>query len=426
MEVKLKKEYNDQKRMNSKNSNFLSGREWYSIQAYRAINQALGRCIRHKNDWGAIILLEDRFQAQETIKGLSKWIRGKIQIHQQFSDGMSGLEDFVQSRLRIQNGQNASEQEQQAKLAVGNQQAYVTTEPKEKSEAISPTPRITIETEAEQKNIQSGEVYSSSIIDNQDLVTIQTNMIKNNVIQGLPDASWEDNIPTIQNIDNDSNALRKAEEVCVIENEDQQAVNAGSKLDALLIEIDSDSEFESCEPVQQQTHNFFKKPSTSKARNNLRPVACSRCEHVLMEGDTDLLKPIDNIHLNCILYSNQMDTRMVEVQEPSTWGATTLNLDIAQLPTEAPVLMNKIDKLCYQKLHCKCNQVVGVLICGAISPEKENYVGKVYFWEDSVKYEKERQRAWKQPVKKDDIDDSWNASASSQVTTMTDMFYNLP
>lgn len=26
----------------------LKGDEWYEIQAYRAVNQALGRCIRHR------------------------------------------------------------------------------------------------------------------------------------------------------------------------------------------------------------------------------------------------------------------------------------------------------------------------------------------------------------------------------------------
>ncbi|CAF4898048.1 unnamed protein product, partial [Rotaria sp. Silwood2] len=28
----------------------------YDSQGYRALNQALGRCIRHKNDWGALIV----------------------------------------------------------------------------------------------------------------------------------------------------------------------------------------------------------------------------------------------------------------------------------------------------------------------------------------------------------------------------------
>uniref|UniRef100_A0A915DDK8 ATP-dependent helicase C-terminal domain-containing protein n=1 Tax=Ditylenchus dipsaci TaxID=166011 RepID=A0A915DDK8_9BILA len=39
----------------------LGGDEWYTTQAYRALNQALGRCLRHKEDWGALLLVDERF-----------------------------------------------------------------------------------------------------------------------------------------------------------------------------------------------------------------------------------------------------------------------------------------------------------------------------------------------------------------------------
>ena len=44
--VELKMKYNDNKR--NKDKNILQGRQWYEIQAFRALNQALGRCIRHR------------------------------------------------------------------------------------------------------------------------------------------------------------------------------------------------------------------------------------------------------------------------------------------------------------------------------------------------------------------------------------------
>jgi len=43
--VDLKRKYNNAL---CKKKNLLNGDEWYEIQAYRAVNQALGRCIRHK------------------------------------------------------------------------------------------------------------------------------------------------------------------------------------------------------------------------------------------------------------------------------------------------------------------------------------------------------------------------------------------
>ena len=38
----------------------LTGEEWYVQQASRAVNQAVGRVIRHRHDFGAIILCDER------------------------------------------------------------------------------------------------------------------------------------------------------------------------------------------------------------------------------------------------------------------------------------------------------------------------------------------------------------------------------
>ena len=67
--VDLKRKYNNAL---CKQKNLLNGDEWYEIQAYRAVNQGLGRCIRHRKDWGAIILVDDRYfrQPQKYLKGL--------------------------------------------------------------------------------------------------------------------------------------------------------------------------------------------------------------------------------------------------------------------------------------------------------------------------------------------------------------------
>ena len=57
--VNQKKKYNDKKKAGGAQG-VLSGDEWYKIQAFRPLNQALGRCIRHKDDWGAILLVDER------------------------------------------------------------------------------------------------------------------------------------------------------------------------------------------------------------------------------------------------------------------------------------------------------------------------------------------------------------------------------
>ncbi|XP_032563587.1 Fanconi anemia group J protein isoform X2 [Chiroxiphia lanceolata] len=94
LQVELKRKYNDQ---HKSTRGLLSGSQWYEIQAYRALNQALGRCIRHRNDWGALILVDDRFRnnPNKYITGLSKWIRQQIQHHGSFGSALESLQAFA-------------------------------------------------------------------------------------------------------------------------------------------------------------------------------------------------------------------------------------------------------------------------------------------------------------------------------------------
>lgn len=58
--IKAKKTYNDEQRKIHGRQDILPGNEWYTQQAYRAIAQALGRCIRHASDYGTVVLMDSR------------------------------------------------------------------------------------------------------------------------------------------------------------------------------------------------------------------------------------------------------------------------------------------------------------------------------------------------------------------------------
>ena len=45
------------------------------------MNQSLGRCIRHIKDYGAIALLDPRYQRPDAAAQLSKWTRTALQQH---------------------------------------------------------------------------------------------------------------------------------------------------------------------------------------------------------------------------------------------------------------------------------------------------------------------------------------------------------
>jgi hypothetical protein len=69
---------------------FASGNEWYRLQAFYALNQAMGRVIRHAKDYGVLILLDSRhvsnfkkqnyqtnsetFQLSDWKSNFSKWV----------------------------------------------------------------------------------------------------------------------------------------------------------------------------------------------------------------------------------------------------------------------------------------------------------------------------------------------------------------
>ena len=57
----------------------LGGQDWYRLQAQRAVNQAIGRVIRNADDWGAIVLLDSRYQ-QNGIQ-VSKWLEPSKKIY---------------------------------------------------------------------------------------------------------------------------------------------------------------------------------------------------------------------------------------------------------------------------------------------------------------------------------------------------------
>lgn len=42
--------------------------------------QAVGRCIRHKYDWGAIVLLDERFRGGNNQQQLSRWVRAAVKV----------------------------------------------------------------------------------------------------------------------------------------------------------------------------------------------------------------------------------------------------------------------------------------------------------------------------------------------------------
>ena len=100
--TQLRKEYQDE--FNKYYYNFikdkkikkLSGSEWYSQNAIKCVNQALGRVIRHSNDYGCMLLIDSRYQQNSNKILISKWIRDLSIIYNNRNNGnlISNAEKF--------------------------------------------------------------------------------------------------------------------------------------------------------------------------------------------------------------------------------------------------------------------------------------------------------------------------------------------
>ncbi|KAH9626953.1 hypothetical protein KSS87_005722 [Heliosperma pusillum] len=97
LQVAEKKKYND---MYKCSKNLLSGSEWYCHQAFRALNQAAGRCIRHSTDYGAVIFLDERFREERNMVHISKWLRKSVRRYDNFETSVDELQSFF-SKIKV-------------------------------------------------------------------------------------------------------------------------------------------------------------------------------------------------------------------------------------------------------------------------------------------------------------------------------------
>lgn len=73
--------------------------------AFRALNQAFGRCVRHSEDWGSIFIVDSRFISQQNYTAqLSNWVREALTERKRTTKGPleSVLPDFSLFLNRLQ------------------------------------------------------------------------------------------------------------------------------------------------------------------------------------------------------------------------------------------------------------------------------------------------------------------------------------
>ncbi|XP_040920968.1 uncharacterized protein LOC121200007 [Toxotes jaculatrix] len=81
---------------------YLSGQEWYRQQAFMAVNQAIGRVIFLKEDYGAIFLCDQRFKSSDARAQLPLWVRPYVRPYDGFGNVVRDVSQFfrVANKMR--------------------------------------------------------------------------------------------------------------------------------------------------------------------------------------------------------------------------------------------------------------------------------------------------------------------------------------
>lgn len=477
MEVKFKKEYNDRKRLEKRNPDILTSNEWYSSQAFRAINQALGRCIRHKNDWGAIIMLEERFENEKIVQGLSKWVRNQFKIYPQFSYAISNLQDFVKVQVdrtstKLPQIKAKVDSESSSPAGLDAPIAAEIDSPVSKPE-VSPTNDL-ISAKEDQNNYIPLEVsmpanasvsFKESTLDPPVFSLRQNNSVnsyqnmKSNFPQSnskkvsnanvkspffppqatkVEDSSVNDTWPTI-NLK--ANSLKHEH----IKSEDPYGWD--TKSEDLQLSHPSLPDLKKEEPLgyTESLNNTDYDQSYQLAnqafrgaisRNDLKytspfdttgvRIDCTSCKEPLLYGTVGSLKPLEINDLALVTKSNYYkDKKLIEVIRPSSWRTAGAlfggPIDINLLPEESSGTFNKSDGVCYRHMGCMCtaNTSIGIVICQASKESTIHYTGKVFIWLNRLTIEKEKEQAFQH------YDAGQYETFSSQIPSVNDMFYSL-
>ncbi|KAJ9588735.1 hypothetical protein L9F63_017970 [Diploptera punctata] len=75
-----------------------AGNTHYENLCMKAVNQSIGRAVRHKNDYAAVLLLDQRYTRPHTKASLPAWIRTSLTTHVKFDPGF--LHFFIARRTK--------------------------------------------------------------------------------------------------------------------------------------------------------------------------------------------------------------------------------------------------------------------------------------------------------------------------------------
>ena len=131
--VQLKKKYLDE--INKSNIiEGLTGRKWYLNDAISNVNQSLGRVLRHINDYGILVCIDERYEYKNIKNLFSNWIRNKCEVIKSINDNFfDSLEQFFNEQ------EEKFKTKEEENIINNNENNYITKEGIEENQKDSNT-----------------------------------------------------------------------------------------------------------------------------------------------------------------------------------------------------------------------------------------------------------------------------------------------
>lgn len=248
--IELKQRYLDVVGLNRiENKRRLTGKEWYLLQAIRAMNQAIGRVIRHKNDYGCVLFFDVRFNNSEVKKEISGWVRDEIKVFDNFGYGYKEVLEFFKRKKQPTNSiqLNNMLQNNNEMIKTNNGKMNTNNEGSGKvfKKTMNDNPELVIPFKPELKKIkQDDKIENHQILDSMnELLGLDFENISKKMDSG------EKNIETSEILKNETDLIKPGR--ILLENQALERQNSSK--------VDFDNE--SIEPSQKTNGSFAQKKS---------------------------------------------------------------------------------------------------------------------------------------------------------------------
>ncbi|KAI8973453.1 helicase C-terminal domain-containing protein [Mycotypha africana] len=440
LKVKLKKEYNDKIKREAIDKEVLNGNQWYTAEAYRAMNQALGRCIRHKNDWGAIILLDERFSDPNSRRGLSRWVRELFSEHHGYQNAMGSLREFAANqmeRMHVQKLESKKLEEERLKNTIVIEDEIATSEVGNNSPTMLVESKTTLAAELKEKDKVVDKSTKVIDVENISCVSIENNEDADNSAQIIERELAIDAKQTSQ---------IQASDICL---EDDHIDASAALLHRQLfadVDVDIDDILSPNDKSINNTHvssndsvtpiiQIAKPEDVTNTAHTITntTICCKCCSKSLLFGPHDsIVSPIQ--HIPQSVRNELMNDDIVELSPPSHFSTPNnflqggpLGLSDFSERTDG-VIFCKADEIAFCPLTCVCDKgtVLGLLICLA-GKKYSAYQGKVYFSRKAVQINTSQQKRKTDNVARAPVQDMLEIPNTqySAMSDTSDIFYGL-